>query len=69
MSTKTKATKVPVMKENQLYVDWKKELEIWEGTNTELGVDKKVLAGTLFKALEGTVWCFVLFSALSVDST
>ena len=60
MSTKVKATKVPVMKENQLYVDWKKELQIWEGTNTTLGVEPKVLAGTLFESLEGTAWQTVL---------
>ena len=38
---------------NQPYVDWKKELQIWEATNHVLGVDGKVQAGMLFQSLEG----------------
>ena len=48
-----KATKVPVMKKNQPYADWKKELEIWKVTNTALGVGKVIQAGILFESLEG----------------
>ena len=48
-----KPTKVPVLKKDQPYVDWKKELRIWEATNSALGVDKVILAGTLFESLEG----------------
>ena len=46
-------TKVPVMKKDQQYTDWKKELQIWEATNTVLGVDKKIQAGVLFESLDG----------------
>ena len=49
-----KATKVPVMKKGQPYVDWKKELKIWRMTNTKLGVEKEVVAGILFESLEVT---------------
>ena len=52
MSKKT-CTKVPVMKKNQQYIDWKKELQVWEATNIVLGVDKKIQAGVLFESLEG----------------
>ena len=45
--------KVPVMKEDQQFIDWKKELQVWEATNTVLEVDKKVQAGVLFESLEG----------------
>ena len=47
------ATKVPAMKKNQPYVDWRKEIQIWESTNQVLGVNKKVQAGKLFQSLEG----------------
>ena len=50
---KSKPTKVPVMKKSQAYRDWKKELEVWEATNTALDVEKKIQAGTLFESLEG----------------
>ena len=49
----SKPTKVPVMKPDQPYEEWKKELRIWEVTNLTLGVEKKIQAGTLFQALEG----------------
>ena len=64
--SKTKATKVPVMKENQPYEDWKKELQIWEVTNTALGVDKPIQAGTVFQSLDGTARQTVL-SELTVE--
>ena len=50
---KFKPTKVPVMKPNQLYEDWRKELQIWKATNTALGIKSIVQAGCLFQALEG----------------
>lgn len=51
--SKAKPTKVPVMRQNQPYGDWKKELEVWEATNKILDVDSKILSGTLFESLEG----------------
>lgn len=51
--SKTKPTKVPVMRKNQPYGDWKKELQVWEATNKILDVDDKILSGTLFESLEG----------------
>lgn len=48
------ATKVPVMSPNQPYSDWKKKLQIWQVTNTNMKVDKKIQAGILFESLEGT---------------
>ena len=63
--SKTKATKDPVMRENQPYVDWKKELEIWVFANTTAGVDAPVQATSLFESLEGTARQTVL-SELSV---
>ena len=48
-----KATKAPALKPNQPYLDWKKELTIWEMTNTALNVEKRVQAGILFESLEG----------------
>lgn len=50
---KNKATKVPVMRKDQQYIDWKKELKVWEATNTVLGVDKRIQAGILFESLDG----------------
>ena len=64
--SKTKATKVPVMKKDRPYTDWKKELWIWESTNTTLDVDKKIQAGVLFESLEGIARDTVL-SELSVE--
>ena len=61
-----KPTKVPVMKEDQPYVDWKKELDIWVKTNTALGVDAVIQAGTLYESLEGIPRQTVL-SELSVE--
>ena len=42
------------MRKNQQYIDWKKELQIWEATTTVLGVDRKIQAGLLFESLEGS---------------
>ena len=41
------------MKSNQQYADWKKDLRVWEATNTALGVETKIQAGILFQSLEG----------------
>ena len=54
------------MKPDQLYDDWRKELQIWEAINTALGVKSKVQAGYLFQALEGTLRQAVL-SELSTN--
>ena len=48
-----KPTKVPVMHDDLAYSDWKKEIGIWEMTNTVLRCTKAVLAGTLFESLVG----------------
>ena len=48
-----KPTKVPVMHDDLAYSDWKKEIAIWELTNTNLGCTKSVLAGTMFESLIG----------------
>ena len=61
-----RATKVPALKPNQLYVDWKKELRIWQGTNVSLGVEKETQAGTLFESLDGVPRQTVL-SELTVE--
>ena len=61
-----KATKVPVMRKDQPYGDWKKEMQIWKKTNTKLGVDPEIQAGVFFESLEGTPRQTVL-SELSVD--
>ena len=53
--SKSRSTKVPAMRENQPYADWKKELRIWQVTNTTLEVDKAVQAGMLYSSLNGTV--------------
>ena len=50
---KLKTTKVPVMKPNQLYEDWRKELQVWKAINTAIGVKSIIQAGCLFQALEG----------------
>ena len=63
---RSKPTKVPVMKPNQMYEHWRKELQIWKATNTALGVKPKVQAGCLFEALEGIPRQTVL-SELSVE--
>ena len=63
---KSKPLKVPTMKTTQLFVDWKKELNVWQSTNTALNVDKKVQAGILFDSLSGLPQQIVL-SQLSVD--
>ena len=49
----SKAAKVPVMRQNQTYTDWRKELQVWQVTNATIGVDNKTQAGTLFLSLEG----------------
>ena len=41
------------MKADQQFIDWKKELQVWEATNTVLEVDKKIQAWVLFESLEG----------------
>ena len=64
--TSKKATKVPMMKKDQPFADWKKELQIWRKTNTKLGVDPEIQAGVLFESLEGTPRQTVL-SELTVD--
>ena len=61
-----KSTKAPLMKPNQQYIDWKKELRVWEAINTAMGVDSKVQAGTLFESLEGIARQTIL-SELSVE--
>ena len=53
MSKSSKSTKVPMMRDDLIYSDWKKELAIWEYTNIVRGVDKSVLAGELFESLKG----------------
>ena len=45
--------KIPVMKRDQRYIDWKKELQVWEATNTVLEMDVKLQAALLFESLEG----------------
>ena len=62
----SKATKVPAMRESQPYLDWKKELQIWQVTNAALGVASKIQAGTLFQSLEGVPRQTVL-SELTVE--
>ena len=62
----SKVTKAPVMKKDQQYIDWKKELQIWQCTNEVLKIDKKLLAGVLFESLEGIARQTVL-SELSVS--
>ena len=61
----SKPTKVPAMRKGQPYGDWRKELKVWEATNTSLNVDKNIQSGTLFESLEGTARQTVL-SELSV---
>lgn len=56
----SKATKVPSMRDDLQYSDWKKELLIWEQTNIIRGVNKSVLAGELFESLHGTARSTVL---------
>lgn len=51
--SKIKPTEPPVMKKDQHYLDWKKELQIWQVTNLTLGVDPKVQGGILLQSLEG----------------
>ena len=55
-----------MMKPNQLYEDWRKELQIWKATNTALGVKSKIQAGYLIQALEGIAHQTVL-SELTVE--
>ena len=40
--TKARACKVPMMKKNQPFVDWRKELKIWQATDNALGVEPKI---------------------------
>lgn len=51
--SKVKPTEVPVMEKDQPFEDWRKEIRIWEKTNTILNVDPIVQAGCLYKALKG----------------
>lgn len=60
MANASKSTKVPSMRDDTLYSDWKKELSIWEQTNIIRGVSKSVLAGELFESLHGTARSTVL---------
>ena len=62
-----KPTKVPSMHQNLAYSDWKKEVKIWQMTNTPLGVNKAVLAGTLFESLTGQARSTVL-SSVELDN-
>ena len=52
------------MRKHQPYVDWRKELEVWQVTNTTLEVDKKIQAGILFESLEGSPRQIVQFLGL-----
>ena len=61
---KSRSTKVPAMRKHQPYVDWRKELEVWQVTNTTLEVDKKIQAGILFESLEGSPRQIVQFLGL-----
>ena len=61
----SKGIKAPVMRKNQPYVDWKKELQIWEATNQVLGVNKKIQGGILYKSLYG-IQREIVLSELSV---
>lgn len=67
MAKSSKSTKVPFMRDDLLYCDWKKEMTIWEKTNIIRGVDKSVLAGELFESLQGKARATVL-SELEIDS-
>ena len=62
----SKGIPVPTMSKLQPYEDWKKELRVWEVTNTTLNIDKKVQAGTLFHSLQGLCKETVI-SELSVE--
>ena len=64
--SKGRSTKVPTMRKSQPYADWKKELKVWQVTNTNLEVDEKIQAGILFESLEGISRETVL-SELTVD--
>ena len=64
--SKSRCTKVPAMRENQPYLDWKKELQVWEVTNTTLEVEKRIQAGVLFESLDGIARQTVL-SELTVN--
>ena len=66
MAVSSKATKVPVMRDDAHYSDWKKELMIWQKANIIRGVDKKVLAAELFESLQGKARATVL-SELDID--
>ena len=61
-----KPTKVPAMRKNQPYLDWKKELHLWQVTNSAIGVQRKVLGGVLYQSLEGIARDAVL-SELTVE--
>ena len=58
--------KIPVMKSDQRYIDWKKELQVWEASNTILEVDMKLQAALLFESLEG-VHRQIVLSELTVS--
>ena len=60
------STKVPVMRPNQPYEDWLKELRIWEATNVALCIEPKIQASSLFQSLQGTPRQTVL-SELTVE--
>ena len=62
MAKAVKPTKVPSMREDLLYCDWKKEIEVWKFTNDNLGCSKEVQAGTLFESLTGQARSTVLSS-------
>ena len=66
MSNSVKPTKVPSLRDDSLYSDWKKEVKIWINTNDKLGCIKSVLSGTLFESLTGQARSTVL-STLQVD--
>ena len=67
--SKAKPTKVPTMKRDQPYKNWRKELLIWQVTNSTLEVDKKVQGGVLFQSLEGIAHQIVLSELTVHDIT
>ena len=69
MSKAVKPTKVPSMRDDSLYSDWKKEIEIWIITNETLGCAKSVLSGTLFESLTGQARNTVLSTLKVKDIT
>lgn len=61
-----KPTKAPSMSADTAYSDWKKQVQIWQLTNTPFGCSKTVLSGSLFEALTGQARDTVL-SSLKIE--